>query len=366
MNKILFSFMIVILLFGVTACKKSDVNTKVITSFRTGIGDLEIKFLDNAPPAELYYSKDAQFPIGLQIQNKGAERAYGVIALNFGGHVTLADTINAQKDDRDANLFKIAGSEGSFLEGKRSQNPNGDLQVFTLTAAPSALNPQSEQFKSTVIATACYDYQTEFTPEVCIDTDVYNQKQLGKACKVQDVTSSGQGAPVVVERVEVQMLPKEKGVAPQFTITLKNSGNGEVIRREKYREVCSQRVADTSVIFNLAYVYAQLADKDLECYPKKEQVLPLEPAAGEDAIYGYARFKDKASTVVCRYNGVISKPEGSYVSKLRIVVYYGYTFSVSKDITIKVPLPKSRPESAPSGPQSGEVPCDLVAGCVQN
>lgn len=343
-------------------CNRSETNTKVVTNFRTGISGLEIKFLENAPPPELFYTKDSQFPIGIQIQNKGAEQAYGVIALNFDGYITTLSSGNAQPDEKDPSLYKIASSQGSFLEGKRKENPNGDLQIVTMTASPAAINPQTEQFKSNIIATSCYNYKTEFTPDVCMDTDIFIQRQLGKACKVQDITGSGQGAPVVVEKVQVQMLPRDNGVAPQFTITLKNSGNGEVIRYGKFREVCSQKISDTALNFNLAQVYAQLSGQELDCYPKKEQILPGEPAEGEETlVYGYARFKDKTATIVCRLNSAITKPEGSFVSKLRIVVYYGYTTSIAKEVLIKVPLPRGRYAQG-TLPTQAEQTCDPISG----
>lgn len=342
-NKIKLIIFLLIVSLLLISCKRTDVQTKVITSFRTGTQGLELKFLDNAPPKEVYYTDKTQVPIGLFIQNKGAEKAYGVVAFNFDGFKGLV------KESLDSNLYygedllRISSSEGSFLEGKRVTNPNGDLMTFTVIAEPSPLNPQAEQFKSTIIATACYDYATEFTPEVCIDTDIFDTKPIAKACKVKDVVSSGgQGAPVSIEKVEVQMLPSGKGISPYFVITLRNVGKGEVIRFGQYKEICSQKSSSEPNNFNIVRVSAFLAGKEtarLDCLPKRQEIIK-EGSFEEEGLFGYARLRDKIATVTCKYQGELPKTSGNYISKLRILAEYGYTESISKDVLIKVPVPK--------------------------
>ncbi len=340
-TKRMYIFLIIISLLLIS-CKRADVQTKVITNFKTGVQGLEFKFLENAPPKEIYYTEKTRVPIGLEMRNKGAEKAYGVIAFNFDGYKgivkeNLDSTIYYGED-----LFRIASSENSFLEGKSAKNPNGDIMTFSVLAEPSLLNPQAEQFKSAIIATACYDYQTEFTPEVCIDTDIFNTKPIAKVCKVKDIaSSSGQGAPVSIEKVEVQMLPSGKGISPYFVITLRNVGKGEVIRYQKYQEVCSQKSSSDLNNFNIVRVSAFIAGKEinrLDCLPKRSELIkdPFE----EEGLFGYARFKDKVATVTCRYLGEIPANAGNYVTKLRILAEYGYTESISKEVLIKVPVPK--------------------------
>ncbi len=349
MKKAIVIVTLLMLVVLITSCKRSDTSIKAIPNFRIGIGGIEIKFLENSPPKELYYTEKAQVPIGIEIRNNGAEKAFGVIAFNLDGYKRLVlENIDSNIYDSSSNLVMISNNDGSDLKGKRVENPNGDLRVFTVMAEPAPLNPQTEQFKSTIIATACYDYSTEFTPEVCIDTDIYNTKPIAKACKVQDIIGSkGQGAPVSVDKVEVQMLPSGKGISPQLTITLKNSGKGEVIRYGNYKEVCSQKTmvssstSSTQTNFNIVRVGAYIAGSgiELDCLPKKEDVVK-EISSQDEELFGYARFSDKTATIVCRYIGVIPESAGNYVSKLRIVANYGYTESISKEVLIKVPLPK--------------------------
>lgn len=165
------------------------------------------------------------------------------------------------------------------------------------------------------------------------------------------------------------MLPRDNGVVPHFTLTIRNSGNGEVLVFGKDKDVCSQAAPGSkSTNFNIVRVSAFMGDKgivSLTCYPKKNEIFKDAEGYQEGEYdFGYARLTDKVGTVICSYNGVLPPDkQGNYVAKARFVLDYAYTTSISKEVLIKVPLPKNRiPIGAGRSPQPSDIPIETRSG----
>jgi hypothetical protein len=177
--------------------------------------------------------------------------------------------------------------------------------------------------KTHLYLTTCYDYRTEFSQNICIDSDVYNLNK-DKACTPQNIAlSSGQGAPVAVTKIETRIIFKsqENTIQPQFTIHLKNMGQGNIINRNNIHSICSSQsigIEELNVISLEAEIFGLSGNIQLDCKPKN----PI-------------KIKDKSTKVVCTSPESLSTEAGTYLSPIHITLDYGYTTTISKDITIK-------------------------------
>ena len=215
------------------------------------------------------------------------------------------------------------------LDGKTPLNTNGDLEVVSYNLQAGNVDPQSEAHSSTVIATLCYPYQTILAATACIDTDVSNTRPGKKVCKMQDLTfSSGQGAPVAVTKVEVNMLPQVgsdnqvTSVRPQFLIYIENKDKGNVIKYGYEREYCTNSQI-THENLNKIYVTASLGGNALYCPANIKGI-------GEESKDGYVKLVDKKAVARCflKEQGSIKRIEDNYLTPLKITLAYGYTQSL--------------------------------------
>jgi len=235
--------------------------------------------------------------------------------------------------------FLVSGFAAKFVEseerkifeinGKSIFNPNGDQDLKTINAQTKKIGAQSETQPSTILATACYPYETILGTSVCIDTDIYGQRRGKKVCKITDLNfGEGQGAPVAITKVETRMLPEDKNkVKPHFLIHIENKGNGEVVELSKVEQACTNVRLDYKA-FNTITIKASLSGKPLDCRIGKNKP---EPAV--------IRLRDKENLVRCILEGpseeLIDISRDAYIAPLRIELDYGYTFTISKDIIIE-------------------------------
>jgi len=275
-----------------------------------GTKGLVFEFMDNAPPKFAYEGTD--MPIALRIENQGAtEISDGVII------------ISSEKD-----RFIIDDPEIEVeLTGKTLYNREGQKDVKTIFAEARGLDPQQETHTSTISATACYPYETVFTGEVCVDTDYKNLAGSNKACTVRDLSSSGQGAPVVISRVEVEMLPSpdERSVIPRFTVHVTNSGQGRILDKSIVEDFCTADIDERDEPFDVIHIkQAKLSNMyPLRCDSARDQ-----PGTVSLARQGDTFFR-------CTYEQGIPLDEGAFTTPLIITLEYGYTETISTEIEIR-------------------------------
>jgi len=288
----------------------------------SGTEGIKIEFLPNAPPSELLapFKSGSSYPFkaALKLSNKGAFDVED-------GWVVLT----SEEDYMKLDSFKTAFS----LKGKSIFNPGGDsgIEVFDGSTKPFR-EGQSEKHKSIIVlATLCYKYRTDVKTDVCIDTDVLGMSQKKKVCSVKDVSlSGGQGAPVAVTKIEAKIFPEGSGeriafVKPQYVIHIKNTGDGEVLNPSAdmssacSSELVSNRDSDAfKKIWNIATVSASLSGKELVCSPN-----PIRLRAKEDFVRCSLRDEDKIDANI-----------PSYTAPLTITFNYGYTTTISKEVTV--------------------------------
>ncbi|MFH1325020.1 MAG: hypothetical protein ABIH64_07265 [Nanoarchaeota archaeon] len=313
---------------GTSGQYTSSLTSKEIYSGKDG---LTMEFFETAPPKEIFES--GVLPVGIRLYNKGAYNIEnGYLSLGFEkDYMTLNEgsikSINNKVSFRDSEHITFE------LKGKDIENPKGDEDIITFTANVNDLSktdPQSKYHNSLVAVTSCYEYQTKAVPTVCIDSDVYGFKQREKPCKVETLNLDSQGAPVAVTKVESEMLPSKDQpniIKPRFIITVKNLGNGEAIKQERVEDACSSRPIDYKEWNNIrarVYLSTQEESNKLDC--------DIKDGARDDGIIN---LRLKEDSIRCTYEPGFEEKKGTFSSPLYIVLDYGYTDTISRDVKIK-------------------------------
>ena len=331
-----FCVLAILFLLAIGGCDSSKKKSSLTDAdIRVGTDGLEMKFLQNAPPLNIF--EGGSFPISLKIKNAGAS--------NIGDNPATTDVV-------EQSGIVVLGFEKAYVDiitpkmevkivGKSIFNQKGDEDVKSVNAWAKKIGGQSETHPSTILATACYPYKTILDASVCIDTDVTGQRRGQKSCTIKELDfGDGQGAPLVITKIETMMLPQqdETKIKPHFIIHVKNSGNGQVIRREATEEgkpvnilekVCSSEPLSymKEKDFNTFNVKAMLSGVELDCNPDEN----IGPGVTE------ARLREKEDMIRCTYDkdGGIGIESDAYTAPLKIELDYGYTFTISKDIIIE-------------------------------
>lgn len=311
---------LILAIFLIMGCEGGPSGSDIILDVHKGLDALIMGFLENAPPDEVY--ENGLIPVYVKLENKGAfDISDGYLALGYEkDYMSMyswqieGPVINTISDD----LVQFS------LKGKSYINIDGDSGIVSLKLKAKRIEEQSERHRSTILITGCYRYETEVEDTVCIDTDIYDLRKRDKACMVRDLSLKSQGAPVAVDEIEVKMLPHmdENKIKPQFIIHAENKGGGEVIRKESIKDACSAAPLSFED-YNRIAVRAFLSDKELDC------------DLISDSNIGYMRLKEKEDYIRCVLEEGISEEKGTYSTTLKVVLDYGYTHSISKDMTIK-------------------------------
>ncbi|MBN1275053.1 hypothetical protein JXA12_02075, partial [Candidatus Woesearchaeota archaeon] len=120
-------------------------------------------------------------------------------------------------------------------------------------------------------------------------------------------------------------------VRPVFRMTLRNVGDGQVVRGREFDQRSScLRSSEQDLESNTAVVYAILGNKALECLPSLPR---LEGVAG--AKPALVKFYDGEAEVMCRI------PEGedimtSYNYESMLQVFVDYVYQVRESVTVQI------------------------------
>jgi len=301
MRKIFVFFILILFLSG---CDIGNQSAKISDEeYHTGTEGLVMEFIDNMPPEKVYETDT--FPVGLKLENKGAyDIKNGFLLLNI------------EQDNLD--LEKGSLKRSLDIDGKSISNPYGESQTISYLLKANELGKETETMTSTIIATECYQYKTEFLKTVCVDTDFYNLKKVTKACSSEDIESEeGQGSPVYISKVESKMMEEDNILKPTFIIYIANSGNGQVISSDSVSAACSETGFNREDV-NYIKVSSFFASEGASLICKPDSV----------------KLKDNIAVVRCVYEDGIDKNKESYSTLLKIELDYGYTQTISKSLQI--------------------------------
>ncbi len=303
--------------------------SKIGKDYRKGTQALQLNFLPNAPPPELFDMDD--FVVGLEVRNKGASTVgSGTIYLSGYDPATFPSGLTGEGITN--NQISITN-----LEGLSMYNPEGGYAAYSLSGTIASLKVNS--YTPTIMATACYVYTTQASTDICIDPDPYSTKIKEKACTTSNVAlSGGQGAPIEV--TGVQLDPTSKDI--RITFQIKNSGGGLVFDKGKIVD-CSpfsiagigldakNKISVDSVVLSIG------TEIKATCQPK-----------------GDLKLFDGQATLMCQYT--IPNTQAAYKTPLTITLSYGYRSSTARSVKIvKTPSSDSSPATARSTPTTQRI-----------
>lgn len=286
-----------------------------------GYAGLEMSFMKNLPPDKIYDT--TPLDIMLELQNKGT---YDL----SGNRCELY--LHGYDEYIIPGLYKTQSC--GDLEPKTLYNPEGgrDTKQFNTNTIylPEGLDSLEQDFA----VTACYEYQTIANPVVCIDPKLFESVSIERACNVQDtILSGGQGAPVSVDRVDVNMMKgkvlfkihiSNRGVSSAKTSIFGGKDTKQTGRRGTVLSYYSSIMNDCP--FNLDYndynIVAYEVDMTggslIKCTPEIDGVPMI-------------RLVDNKGTIYCYFN---TYGDSAYKTPLSIVLDYNYMETISKQVEI--------------------------------
>lgn len=357
-KKFIFAFFLILVIL-ISGCKSlskvtGSKDTKAKTSMqdiRTGTDGISVSFLPNNPPDTIHLDSTNDkndITVVVQLDNKGAYPQPGVDTAPSGKiYLSGYDKNIIIFDDKSLDGKNSLELNKLSLYGKSPINLNGgsDLATFKGKLIPYE-ELKVEKYEPILLATVCYNYVTIAGPTVCIDPDPYSTTNQKKVCNVHDITLTGQGAPVAVVSISEEAFAKKT----QFKITIKNVGNGDVIKTTAQQsgisddprpansvDKCDPYGSGTGTdnkitredIDKVYLAEVSIGQQSLTCYP----------FSGENVkgVNGFIRLLNGQGSVICEYEKTDSGYAGgttAYTTPLRIVLTYVYKTTAQRPITI--------------------------------
>ena len=297
--------LLVILILLLVGCsgKSSTPDQRIQQDVYSGSRGLDIKFVSNLPPSRIY--DQGVIDILTELENKGASDLSGS---NCYIHISGYDPSIVRGLDTEKQC-------GESLWGKSTSFPEGGRSSLEFKTDTIRLPEGVESLQQKFILSACYKYETLASPVVCIDPQQYKIKSITDACTVRDVSlGGGQGAPVSVSRVGVDMIGSDK---VRFQIRISNVGGGTVLRRGTSISGRGGSSCPTNLDFddyNIIDYQVQMSGGSLiTCSPDK------------------IRMVNGNAELFCTFR---IKGESAYTTPLQIRLLYNYLDSVSKSVEI--------------------------------
>lgn len=303
-------YLVLALFVLLTACNRTFMPQE--TNYYTGTKGVELEFVGYSPPNNVY--EQTTFPLAIFVSNEGA---FSLNGSPFKGLITYSYD--------PFYLAEINGTAESEFEtiiinGKSDGFPQGDLQTKLLpmfTVKP--VLGQRESPTTELFVSACYPYKTKLVDEVCIDTSSLTNDMRSNVCKAENKAYSGQGAPVAITEVHVQMNHMLNKIRPSLLIKIKNAGSGTVLAPVSGSEQASacDVQKDRRGDWNTVKIKALLSNEQLTCVP---EVVHLRQGEGS------ARCFMESGGFGAALN---------YYAIMIVELDYVYLTSVSKEITIQ-------------------------------
>lgn len=296
---------VIVLVLIVSGCDRRKINPdeRIRQDVFRGTEGLYMRFVPDLPPTRIYDA--GALNILAELENRGTADVSGT---NCYAHLSGYDETIIRGMDREKYC-------GPNLWGKSSVYPEGGFDTIEFKTDYVRLPFGVDSLKQKFILTTCYDYETIASPIVCIDPNLYKVRALKEACTVRDVTvSGGQGAPVAVTRVDVDMLGRDK-VA--FRIHIRNVGGGTVLRRG----ISLAGRGSNSCPYNLDYDDYNIIDYDIR----------MSGGTLESCSPDQARLIDNEASIFCKF---WVSGDNSYTTPLQIGLGYSYMDSISKTVDI--------------------------------
>ncbi|PIN73456.1 hypothetical protein COV20_04495 [Candidatus Woesearchaeota archaeon CG10_big_fil_rev_8_21_14_0_10_45_16] len=272
---------------------------------QSGTQGVELEIQPNFPPATVYDLNDLTALV--EVKNKG----------NF--NLERQDCF-VQITGFDPNIIRggfglpqPCSQSTNTLEGKNVYNIEGGFDQLEFTSPAIQLPDNVGEYNPTLQFVSCYNYQTHASPLVCVDPLFYQVSADQKTCQPRDVsTGGGQGAPVAVTNVNVDMIGQNRAV---FEISIANLGGGTVLSPGAGIQNCGGAVLSRQDLNKVQYEVRLSGQSPLNCKPRDGTVL----------------LNNNQGKIVCTFNipGTLA-----YETPLQINLQYSYLDSQSRTLRI--------------------------------
>jgi hypothetical protein len=322
----------ILLVFSIAGCMPGGGRPPVQKlNIHEGTKGLAMEFMEKSPPDEVFLGDT--FPLIIEMHNQGSyDITDGVIV------VGIEKAYLSGPSEYVDELIDFS------LTGRASYDPIGGIYRKIIPLSATRLDPQAETLTTNIAVTTCYPYVTEATAQMCIDTDIFGQREEEKVCRSSPISMGtiqkggqelpkGQGAPIAITRVEPKMLPHNTSaelVVPSFMIYVKNMGNGLPVDIGVYGDACTPTGVPTrawNVVGARVYLSDRSSSSQLDCRPK------LDPSRADKS--GHIKLEKDEDFIRCTLTEGIPKARGTYTTPLMIELEYGYTFTISKSVLIR-------------------------------
>jgi hypothetical protein len=302
-TSLVFGIAIIILLAGCTAPTQTKEGAAFVENFRTGSQGLAMRFSTNMPPPRLFSGE--QLAVVVEMENRGTFPVGGP-----GDRIYLSGF-----DPSIIAGISPAGEQIPLLEGRTQFISQGGFDTVSFKANTRILQ---DKYPVMLLATACYEYETVATGNVCIDPDPFAPAIRQRVCVPQNVgLGGGQGAPIAVSSIEVDASPGKS----RFKIHISNVGGGEVFRSGG--DTLNRCGPGGKLGFD-EVDYVELEDVIVSGMSIRGSCKPLD--------MGHIRLTNKQGVVYCEF----SSPRGdaAYVSPMTVRLRYGYRNSMVQNLEI--------------------------------
>jgi len=260
-----------------------------------------MNFVANLPPPRLYDNQPLD--VLIQVENRGTSDISDAMLYLSGFDPAIVTGISS-------------GQRIPLLEGRGPFMPRGAIDAISFKGRISSLAGQRiDKYTPTILATACYSYETVATAQVCIDPNPFAATRQQKVCTPAPVGMGSQGAPVAVTNVEVEPAPGKT----RFRIGIQIVGGGSVFKRQAMSK-CSPYSAGLGFddVDYVEVVDVSVSGVSIECRPVDQGLLRLTNGQGQ---------------LFCETTRLTQQT--AYLTPLNIILRYGYQQSMVIPIEIR-------------------------------
>ena len=224
---------LLILISIISGCSSGN-NNSTDVKLQTGTKGLTLEFLQGFPEQ---VGEEENFFAGVEIRNEGfSDIKNGKLIATLE-----QDFLNIMSWELPSTAHSTYDNVISYdLKGKTISNTRGDRQIIRAVINAKKIDDTRNKMRSNVVFTACYPYSTVLSDVICIDTDPNNLGVAEKSCEAKEVTGESQGAPIAITKIEYRIIPggNSDEVGMEFGIYAQNKGDGLLINRERYEDIC--------------------------------------------------------------------------------------------------------------------------------
>ncbi|MFT4325949.1 MAG: hypothetical protein ACMXYK_00425 [Candidatus Woesearchaeota archaeon] len=266
-------------------------------SYRTGNSALEMRVLQQGV-TDVY--EGDPFEVLIEFFNRGTTD------IANGEFFVSGFDLNFMRLSLDPKFINIPGKSQFDPEGRNSQ-------ILVIRGTNVRLPANSDRFDQNIKVTACYDYTSFATADICVDPDPNGRRVTRQTCTMTPVSPGPQGHPVVVTRVEPIVSRNDFRLNIEFA----NQGGGIVYDRSLTPQQCFMALDAFQDKDRVHVVRVDFGGRALTCTPS-----------------GAIRLIDGRGRVSCTCTNCIAEYMDAFRTQVSIELDYGYRNEITKSVRV--------------------------------